>query len=195
MRALLPLLLLLAAIPVPAIARENPPMQPTTLTSAQINPNAPPELSRFAFLIGNFNCNADLQMPDGTRQTLHATWRGHYILDGYAIADEYRMNDPAGELMVFGLNFRSFDKAAGKYNIKWLDARTGAWSDLVTPTSGTVSIHGDAITYIFPEPTGAHPYTRATYTPLSTTRFTWTGEKSTNQKSWTQFLLVDCHRT
>jgi len=190
MRALPTLLALLAATPAPAAARENPPMQ----HDAQINPNAPPELSRFAFLIGDWSCEANLKMPDGTRRMLQATWHGHYILDGYAIADEYRMTGPTGELMVFGINFRSFDTAAGTYNIKWLDARTGAWSDLVTPKSGSVSVHGNTIAYIFPEPTTAHPFTRATYTPLSATRFTWQGEKSADQKSWTQFLLVDCHR-
>jgi len=194
MRARLPLLSLLAITPAPATARNLQPMQHAALTSAQINPNVPPELSRFAFLIGDWNCDAKLQMPDGTRQTLQATWHGHYILDGYAIADEYRMTDHAGNLIVHGMNFRTFDTAAKKFNIKWLDARTGAWSDLVTPNSGTVSIHSNAIAYTFPEPTGTHPYTRATYTPLSPVRFTWQGEKSSDQKSWSQFLLVDCHR-
>lgn len=31
---------------------------------------------------------------------------GHFILDGYAIADEYRMTDPAGDLFVLGMNVR-----------------------------------------------------------------------------------------
>lgn len=36
----------------------------------------------------------------------------HYILDGYAIADEYRMIASSGELLVFGMNFRIYDSAS-----------------------------------------------------------------------------------
>ena len=75
------------------------------------NPNAPAELSRFAFLIGRWKFDAKFKLPDGEWQTFHGTWLGHYILDGYAIADEYRMIDSFGELIVFGMNFRIYDSA------------------------------------------------------------------------------------
>src|SRR5437868_3831962 len=73
------------------------------------NPKAAPELSRFAFLIGTWRCEVKLKREDATWENLKATWEGRYILDGYAIADEYRMTTAAGELFVLGVNLRSYD--------------------------------------------------------------------------------------
>lgn len=64
------------------------------------NPNASPELSRFAFLVGKWRREVKLKRENGTWEDLKATWEGRYILDGYAIADEYRMTTAAGELLV-----------------------------------------------------------------------------------------------
>src|SRR5260370_25044144 len=63
------------------------------------NPKAPPELSQFAFIIGNWRCDARLKGEDGTWQPYHATWVGRYILDVLVIADEYRMTNQTGELI------------------------------------------------------------------------------------------------
>jgi hypothetical protein len=71
---------------------------------------------RFAFLIGRWKFDAKFKLPDGEWQTFHGTWLGHYILDGYAIADEYRMIDSSGELIVFGMNFRIYDSAKQVWN-------------------------------------------------------------------------------
>ena len=48
-----------------------------------------------------------MKAADGTWQRYQATWVGRYILDGHVIADEYRMVNEAGELIVHGMNFRS----------------------------------------------------------------------------------------
>jgi hypothetical protein len=64
------------------------------------NPNAPAALSRFEFLIGRWRCEAKIRLANGEWQILPAMWLGRVILDGYAIADEYRMAGSAGELMV-----------------------------------------------------------------------------------------------
>jgi hypothetical protein len=64
------------------------------------NPNAPKALSQFGFLIGRWRCEATVRLGEGTEQKLEATWLGRFILDGYAIAEEYRMTGPAGELIV-----------------------------------------------------------------------------------------------
>ena len=63
----------------------------------KLNPNAPSALSRFAFLIGRWRCEAKVKLANGVSQTFPATWVGRYILDGYAIADEYRMTGSSGE--------------------------------------------------------------------------------------------------
>jgi len=165
----------------------------------KLSPNAPPELAAFAFLIGSWQCNARIKSPTGDWQRFEAQWLGRFILDGLAIADEYRMTNLSGNLIVLGTNIRSYDTTTRTWNIRWLNALTGAWTDLVSPTLGGVQINdlpvgGRSITYAFKEPTAAHPYTRATYTTHSPTRFTWKGDQSTDAQTWTDFMLVECYR-
>ena len=76
------------------------------------NPKAAPELSQFAFIIGEWRCDAGVMGEDGTWQSYQATWVGRYILDGHVISDEYRMTNQTGELIVYGMNFRSFGISA-----------------------------------------------------------------------------------
>lgn len=94
------------------------------------------ELERFAFLVGRYNCEARLRLPTGEWQTFGAIWEGRWILNGHAIADEYMMFGAEGELLVLGLNVRAYDAAAKQWNIKWLDALSGRWTDLGTPELG-----------------------------------------------------------
>jgi hypothetical protein len=158
------------------------------------NPNAPAALSRFAFLLGRWRCEARVRSADGEWQTFQATWLGRFILDGYAIADEYRMTSFSGELIVLGMNFRAYDAAKQIWNIKWLNALAGTWTDLAPSELGGVSFDGQSITYAFKEPVAAHAYTRATYTNISKTHFTWRGEKSDDGKAWSEFMVVECYR-
>ena len=159
------------------------------------NPDAPAALSRFAFLVGRFRCEARLKTASGEWQTFEGSWVGRFILDGYAIADEYRMTGSSGELIVLGMNFRTYDAARQSWNIKWLNALDGTWTDLVTPELGGVKFDGQSISYAFKEPVAGHAYTRATYTNISRTHFTWRGEKSEDGKSWNEFMVVEVHRS
>jgi hypothetical protein len=159
------------------------------------NPNAPAALSRFAFLIGTWRCEAEVRSTNGEWQRFHATWLGRFILDGYAIADEYRMTGSAGELIVLGLNLRAYDAAKQMWNIKWLNALAGTWVDLGPEELGGVRFDNHSITYIFEEPVAAHAYTRATYTNISETHFTWRGEKSDDGKTWSEFMVVEAYRS
>jgi hypothetical protein len=158
------------------------------------NPNAPAALSRFAFLIGQWTCEASVRLAGGQWQTLQGTWVGRFILDGHAIADEYRMTGASGELIVLGLNLRTFDAAKQTWNMKWLNALAGTWLDLGPEELGGVSFDGQSITYAFREPVAAHAYTRATYTNISEQHFTWRGEKSDDGKAWTEFMVVEVYR-
>jgi hypothetical protein len=155
------------------------------------NPNAPAELSRFAFLIGRFRCDAKVKLDSSEWQPFQATWVGRYILDGYAIADEYRMWDSSGKLIVLGTNFRVFDATRRAWNMKWLHALTGTWVDLGPEDLGGVRFEGKSVIYAFREPMAAHPYTRATYTSGSDTHFTWRGERSDDMKTWREFMLLE----
>ena len=155
-------------------------------------PSAP--LAPFTFLVGTWRCEAKIKSPDGTWQSFHAAWSGHYILDGHAIADEYRMLDASGKTVVLGVNLRAYDSTNQSWNIKWLDALTGRWTDLGPERLGGVKIDGNSIAYIFEEPMVDHAYTRATYTLHSPTHFTWQGEQSDDAKTWSQFMVVEAYR-
>lgn len=160
------------------------------------NPNAPAELSQFAFIVGRWKFDAKFKSPHGEWQTFHGTWLGYYILDGYAIADEYRMFDSSGGLIVFGINFRIYDSAKQIWNIKWLNALEGTWTDLTPEQFGGARFDGQSVTYIFRAERGAQwPFTRATYTNTSKTHFRWRGERSEDAKTWTEFMVVECCRS
>jgi hypothetical protein len=40
-----------------------------------------------------------------------------------------------------------------------------------------------------------HAYTRATYTNISESHFTWRGEKSDDGKRWSEFMVIEAYRT
>ena len=160
----------------------------------KISPNAPPELSRFAFLIGKWHGEAKLKRDDGTSEALKTTWEGRYILDGYAIADEFRMTTSAGQLLVLGLNLRSYDAMNKTWNMKWLNALGGSWVDLGPEDLGGVQADEKGITLIIKEPLAAHVFTRATYTNISGNHFTWRGERSNDRKAWEEFLVIELDR-
>jgi len=162
--------------------------------SSKPNPNAPAELSRFAFLIGRWRCEARVRLANGEWLTFAATWLGRYILDGYAIADEYRMTGSSGELIVLGMNFRTYDASKQIWNIKWLSALSGTWTDLGPEELGGVRFDGQSIIYAFKEPMATHAFTRATYTNISKTHFTWRGEKSDDGKAWSEFMVIEAYR-
>ncbi len=161
----------------------------------KLNPNAPPELSRFAFLIGKWRCDVKLKREDGTWESLKATWEGRYILDGYAIADEYRMTTLTGELLVLGVNLRAYDSKKKAWNMKWLNALAGNWVDLGPEELGGVVANEKTISYILKEPVARHAFSRSSYTDISENHFTWRGEKSDDGKTWEGFMVIHGHRS
>jgi hypothetical protein len=179
-----------------AAVTEDHPMEQNEQRVDKPNPNAPAELSRFAFLIGRWRFDAKFKSANGEWQAFHGTWLGHYILDGYAIADEYRMIGSSGELLVLGMNFRIYDSAKQVWNIKWLNALEGTWTDLTSEEFGGARFEGQSVTYAFKAERGAQwPFTRATYTDISKSHFSWRGEKSEDAKTWTEFMVVECYRS
>ena len=173
------------------------------------NPNAPAALSQFAFLVGNWRFEAKVKVEEGEWQKFQGTWLGRYILDGYAIADEYQMIDSSGKLIVLGTNFRTYDATQKTWNMKWLNALAGTWVDLGPEELGGVHFDGRSITYVLKEPVAAlndalsradlsklpaHVYMRATYTNISEKHFTWRGEKSDDRKTWSDFMVVEVYR-
>jgi hypothetical protein len=172
-------------------------MQQVKREFGELNPDAPAELSRFGFLIGEWRFEAKVKFPSGEWRFFQGMWIGRYILDGHAIADEYRMTDMSGKLVVLGLNLRAYDPSKQSWNIKWLNGLAGTWMDLTPPELGGVTYHGQSIIYAFKELTpidSTHAYTRATYTNDAQNHFTWRGEKSSDRNAWSEFMVVECHR-
>jgi len=188
-------LLIGATRPGAAALEDNQPMDPVKQEFGKPNPKAPAALSRFAFLIGRWRCEARVSSANGEWQTLQATWLGRFILDGYAIADEYRMTGSSGELIVLGMNLRTYDATKQIWNIKWLNALAGTWVDLGPEELGGVTFDGQSIIYAFKEPVATHAYTRASYTNISEKHFTWRGEKSDDGKTWSEFMVLEAYRS
>jgi hypothetical protein len=101
------------------------------------------------------------------------------------------MTTRANELLVYGLNIRAYDPKGRVWNMKWLDALAGTWTELGSEELGGVVIHETGITYRIVEPTAGHRFTRATYTNISAGGFTWRGERSNDGKTWEEFLVVE----
>lgn len=158
------------------------------------NPDAPGELSRFDFVVGAWRGKASLRRDDGAWEHLDVSWNGRYILDGYAIADDYRMTTANGDLLVLGVNVRAYDPKSRVWRMKWLNALGGSWVDLGPEELGGVRVDENSITYEMHEPVADHPFTRATYTTVSKDVFTWRGERSHDRSSWEDFLLIELHR-
>ena len=174
-------------------------MEDTKATSAGPDAHRSEALERFAFLIGEWRFDAHFKSETGQAQTFHGTWIGRSILDGHVIADEYRMFGSQGELAVLGMNFRAYDSTRQVWNIKWLNALDGTWTDLTPEEFGGVRFEGRSLSYVFREPAGAtegwrKSLTRATYTTVSPDVFYWRGEKSEDRVTWDEFMVVECHR-
>jgi len=172
-------------------------MADTAHDFGQVHANAPRALAQFAFLIGSWRFVAAVKVSSEETLRFDGTWIGRYILDGHAIADEYRMTDAKGKLLVLGLNLRTYEESRQRWNIKWLNALTGAWTDLAPSELGDVHADGRSVRYAFRDTSPmdpAHVFTRATYESTSPTRFRWKGEKSSDGQNWSEFMVVDCTR-
>jgi hypothetical protein len=153
------------------------------------------ELERFAFLRGRWRCDATVRSAGGSEERFVARWVGRFILDGMAMADEYRMTDLSGsKVIVLGTNIRTYDVARKAWSVKWLNALTGEWTDLVRQDMGGITFHGQSLSYVFEEPTAGHGFTRATYTIVSDRHFIWLGDKSEDRRFWSEFMRVDAYR-
>lgn len=92
------------------------------------SPDAPPETAQFSFLIGHWGCTTRGMRPDRTMQDgPNATWTGYYILNGWAIQDDWVAPGPGGKPFP-GTNIRSFNPKTGKWDNRWLAAGALQWS-------------------------------------------------------------------
>ncbi len=93
----------------------------------ELSPDAPPETAQFAFLVGEWSCKTRGMGPDGGMQDgPDASWTGYYILDGWAIQDDWVSPVPSGKLF-HGSNIRSFNPKTSKWDNRWLPAGSLQW--------------------------------------------------------------------
>jgi hypothetical protein len=160
------------------------------------NPNPPPELAQFAFLVGEWRCDVRVKGDDGAWQPYEATWIGRYILDGRAIADEYRMWNGAGELIVHGMNFRTYNADKKAWIMRWLHATGAFWLELGPESLGGVRVGPDTITFKYVDLAAPDAIDRVTFSNIEKSHFTWTGERSHDRgRTWTVFIVLEAHRT
>jgi hypothetical protein len=159
------------------------------------NPKSPPELSQFAFIIGEWRCDVRVKEEDGEWQPYNATWVGRYILDGHVISDEYRMTNQKGELVVHGITFRFYSVEKKNWIMRWLSA-AGFWSELGSEELGGVRVTPETITFNYIDSFAPDVLSRVTFSNISENHFTWTGERFSNQgKTWAEFIVIEAHRT
>jgi hypothetical protein len=91
-----------------------------------LNPAAPPETAQFAFLIGAWTCTTRFMGPDQAYVEGRATWTGSYVLDGWAIKDDWVSSRPDGGEF-HGFNIRSFNPQTRKWDNRWLPQGTLQW--------------------------------------------------------------------
>ena len=193
------LLLLAIALPMPwsacaQEANEGAKQGVRDMEYGKPKPDAPEELSQFAFLIGKWRCDEKLKRPDGTYESFQATWICRYILDGYAIADEYRTTRPdTGELVRLGATYRSYNAEKKTWVMKWQDALTATWLDLGPEELGGVQVDQESITFKHRLPEDG--LLRCTFSNISKDHFTWRGETSTDGgETWVEVMVIQAHR-
>lgn len=87
-----------------------------------LNPAAPPQTAQFGFLVGQWDAQVWRRSASGIwdQETRRAYWEGHYILDGYAIADywyDHRLDDRPDTHR--GVNVRFFNTSTGVWDVTW----------------------------------------------------------------------------
>ena len=185
----------------PGMLETRPPM-PDSTPYGRLNPKAPPELARFAFLVGRWRCDVRITPPGSAELRFRGEWTGRYVLDGYAIVEEYRQWDSAGTLVQLGQNIRSYDAARRRWVIRWLDALAGTWLELAPPDLGDVVMTETSITYYHHLPEGpaaalfpANTIFRVSYENISLRHFTWRAAASRDSgKTWEVVQQIEAER-
>ncbi|MEZ5921701.1 MAG: hypothetical protein R3C60_10165 [Parvularculaceae bacterium] len=107
---------------LPAMAQEVAP--PSRCEFGAPHQNAPPELSQFAFLIGDYTITLHAWRGDQwspPQPGVTARWNGYYGLEGMAIIDEWYHPDPAQDPNASrGVNVRMYDPEAKEWDMMWV---------------------------------------------------------------------------
>lgn len=87
-----------------------------------LSPSAPPETAQFAFMVGEWSCKTRGRGPDGSLIAgPDSTWTGYYILDGWAIQDDWV------SAATRGTNIRTFNPKTNKWDNRWVASGSLQW--------------------------------------------------------------------
>lgn len=132
------------------------------------NPDAPPQLSQFHFMVGRNDCTDEVFNPN-TEQWLEGqrTWDAHYYLNGYGIIDSGRSGSAHNG------NIRIFDPLTQQWRVTYFSMPvygSGEW------TGGVV---GEEIVLRQPQKapgTDIDGFSTLTFSNISAQGFDWRGE-------------------
>ncbi|MEZ5957685.1 MAG: hypothetical protein R3C27_10810 [Hyphomonadaceae bacterium] len=135
-----------------------------------LNPSAPPQVSQYAFMIGTFDCHAWYrEFRDGhwvEAGERDAVWTARYVLDGYAIMDEYR-DETSNNVVV-----RVFDPADNVWRIQYARA-----NPTVVRSAAAREVDGNMVMLTEQVSPSGHTYSeRVTFHPLADGVYRWTQE-------------------
>jgi hypothetical protein len=102
----------------------------------------------------------------------------------------------AGDVVVQGMNFRSYNVETRAWVMRWLDATRSFWVELGPEKLGGVRVTPTTITFNLIDRFAPDAMSRVTFSGISADHFTWREDKSFDQGStWTEFVVIEAHRT
>lgn len=139
----------------------------------QLNQAAPRETRQFEFLLGRWHCRTRFLGPDREYHAGQATWTGYYILDGWAIKDDWVSEQPDGTEF-HGFNIRSFNPETKKWDNRWLSQGNLQWKYYEAEKRGDrmVMIGGEGV-----DPNGSF-VDRNTFYDISENGWKWRKDRS-----------------
>lgn len=165
-------------------------MEPADFSAGQLNPDAPPETAQFGRLAGIWDVDMAIRRDDGSwpkpGEGLAAEWRFRYILDGWAVQDDW-IAPPQ-----LGTNIRIFDPASGIWRIAWISNTQKTLSTLDAVAQGE---HAERMVL-----TGEHPSghtQRVTFFDIGRDHFEWTLELQglgEDPDAWTEVARIHATR-
>ncbi len=156
------------------------------------NPNAPRELSHFAFLIGKWQCEGKFRY-EGASSAYRITWVGRYIMDGYAIADDARVFDDEGALERSFITYRFYDLDRKRWIIDAFNVLESTMVHQAPDDLGGVQVSEASITLMTRGPTAVG---RESFLNISKEHFTYRLDVSTDEGvTWIEGVdLIEANR-
>lgn len=102
-------LIAVCLLPCSATARDSEP-----------NPNASSGVAKLSAFAGQWDLTTYDRMPDGSVAVGKANSDAYFILDGYALQDDFRVLDETGRVVFRGTSIRTYDSTNDRWLVRWL---------------------------------------------------------------------------